>query len=93
MFNFISRNKIIPHDTPCETEIINNVKDNVTKKSRVSCEIYNDINLKIRNMKVLSEIELAFVETLPHEELTELINIYNSILDTINTIYLDNTTI
>ncbi len=92
MFNFISRNKIKPHDTPCETAIINNVKYNVTKNSRVLCENYN-INLKIRNMKVLSKIELAFVETLPHEELTELINIYNSIVDTINTLYLDNTTI
>lgn len=95
VFNFTSRNKIIPHVISCEPVVSNVIKEspviNFVKKSKIVCEKYSNINLKIRNMMVLSESELSFIETLSHEELTELINIYNNIVNTINSLYLDNT--
>lgn len=105
VFNFTSRNKIIPQVISCEPVVSNVIKEptvinfvikespviNFVKKSKIVCEKYSNINLKIRNMMVLSESELSFIETLSHEELTELINIYNNIVNTINSLYLDNT--
>ena len=55
-------------------------------KTETDVIIYKNIQFDIRNMKVLNELQMQFIKTLPHDSKNDLLEIYNQCMQLFNEI-------